>query len=70
MTQRSAAGQIWPHLPSDEPPKQQQRASSLSAAMYPSLTPQAKAQNELREQRRQNLLQGLREARMKITGGR
>jgi hypothetical protein len=61
----NAAGQIWPHLKSDGPPKQQ-RAQSLSAAMYPSLTPQAKARDDWRERDRQSLLKGLRELNARI----
>lgn len=56
----NAAGRIWPHLQTgDEPPKQQQRASSpLAAALYPSLVPQPKPPpNPARE----SLLRGLRE---------
>ena len=38
----NAAGQIWPHLKTDEPPRQQQRAQSLAGAMWPTLGPQPK----------------------------
>jgi hypothetical protein len=70
MMQRSAAGQIWPHLPSDQPPKQQQRAQSLSATMYPSLTPQAKKQDEAHVRGRERLLRGLRELNAQLKGRR
>jgi hypothetical protein len=62
----SAAAALYPHLKSDDPPKQAQRAQSLSAAMYPALTQRAKAWAEWRERDRQSLLKGLRELNAKI----
>jgi hypothetical protein len=52
----NAAGQIWPNLQSDEPPKQQRAQSSLAGAMWPSLGPQPKPPpNPARESLRRHL---------------
>jgi hypothetical protein len=60
----SAAASIYPHLKSDEPPKQAQRAQqSLSAAMWPSLGPQPKPPTN---PHRESLLRHLREANAAI----
>lgn len=66
----SDAKTIWPHLPSDQPQPKRAQSSSLSAAMYPTLTPQAKELDKARARDRERLLRNLRETRMKITGGR
>ena len=62
MPAPSAAEALYGHLPRAEPPTQQQHAQSLSAAMYPTLTPkpQPKFSN------RQALLDGLRELNARI----
>jgi hypothetical protein len=69
MTQRSAASQIYPHLPSAERSERQQRERSLADALYPSLSKEAKQRQaeqalwaRINEQNRQVLLRGLREA--------
>jgi hypothetical protein len=64
----NSAGTIWPHLAADTPiTVEQRRASSpLAAAMYPSLTPQAKSRDDWRERDRQKLLEGLRQLNQKI----
>jgi hypothetical protein len=57
----SAAGQIWPHLPSSARSEiEQRRASSLGEAMWP--RPKPKPPNPYRE----SLLRNLRETRMTI----
>jgi hypothetical protein len=63
MAQRpppSAAAALYPHLKSGDQPKPQQRAQSLSAAMYPKLTPQQKAFDARQEADKQSLLKALR----------
>jgi hypothetical protein len=61
------AGSIWPHLPRGTPSEVEQRRkpNSVAAAMFPSLSQPAKAENqrwdEWRKRDRDNLLQGLRE---------
>jgi hypothetical protein len=67
---RSAAQSLYPHLASGERPERQPPAQSLGDAMWPSLSSAAKraeaAQSRWQrqyEQRRQNLLAALREAR-------
>jgi len=68
MAQReqTAAGQIWPHLKTGEPPEQQQRAQSLAAALYPPPTPQAKAREAARSSQRDALLRNLRDLNERI----
>jgi hypothetical protein len=55
----NAAGQIWPHLQSDEPPKQQRAQSSLAGAMYPRQTAEQRAWDEAREREKQKLRRDL-----------
>ena len=57
----SVGSQIWRHLPTNQRRIVPEQPRSLAAAMYPSLTPQAKAQDELLKQRRKNLLQFVRD---------
>jgi hypothetical protein len=58
---------IWSHLPSSaREPKARAQPNSLKDAMWPNLSERAKAQDLLREQRKQNLLQGLRELNSKL----
>jgi hypothetical protein len=58
----SVGSEIWRQLPTNERPVAPKQPGSLAAAMYPSLTPQAKAWDEWRERDRQIVLKGLREA--------
>jgi hypothetical protein len=61
--QRSAASQIYPHLPSAQRPEVEQRAQSLASAMWPSLAPKPKpAPNPYRE----SLLRNLRELSARV----
>jgi hypothetical protein len=62
----NTARTIWPHLRSDERSEQQQRPQTLSAAMYPGLSPEAKAWDEFRERDRAQLLQGLRDLNARL----
>lgn len=62
----SPANAIWPHLPSDQQQPKRAEGSSLSGAMWPSLTPEAKKRAEDRARDLRTTAQGLREARMKI----
>jgi hypothetical protein len=43
MTQPSAAGQIWPHLPHDDEQVTKQSKSSLAESLWPGLSASAKA---------------------------
>jgi len=47
MAPRSAAGQIWPHLPTGTPEPVKQRQNSLGDAMWPSLSREQKAKEAL-----------------------
>jgi hypothetical protein len=60
------ANSIWPHLPSSERQPKQAQASSLSAALYPSLTPQAKELDKARARDRERLLRDLRELNARL----
>jgi hypothetical protein len=62
----NSASQIWPHLQSGERREQQQREQSLSAALYPSLTPQAKARQAAHSADRASLLRHLRELNARV----
>jgi hypothetical protein len=63
----TAAEALYSHLPSShQQPKAQAQPNSLKDAMWPNLSERAKAHDLLREQRRQNLLQGLRELNSKL----
>ena len=42
MTQPSAAGQIWPHLPHDDEQVTKQSKSSLAESLWPGLSASAK----------------------------
>jgi len=64
MPQHNAASQIWPHLQSGERPEQHQRGPGLAASLWPSQTPEAKAQAQAYERNRQILLRNLRETRL------
>ena len=69
MAQRepTAAQALYGHLPSGERPERQQRGQTLAASMWPSQTPEAKAQEAARKRERDRLLRNLRElnARMR-----
>lgn len=67
----TAAEALYGHLPrKDYSAKQQPAQSSLANAMWPQLSDKAKAMDQLREQRRQNLLKGLRELNARLEGKR
>jgi hypothetical protein len=66
---RSAAGQIYPHLPSGERPEVQQRTPGLADALHPGLSRAGKAREAdqrlwatILKRNRDNLVRGLREA--------
>jgi hypothetical protein len=67
---KSAAGQIWPHLPHDDEPVVKQSRRTLAESLWPSLSREAKVKdadqtlwNAIQERQRQRLRQGLREWR-------
>jgi hypothetical protein len=68
MPQSSAAGQIYPHLPSATREPSTQREQSLASAMYPSQTPEARARDEWNKRQRDILLRNLREANGRAGG--
>ena len=70
MAQHNSARQIWPHLQSGERPERQQRVQTLAASMWPSQTPEAKAQARAHERNRQSLLRNLRELNARMREGR
>jgi hypothetical protein len=77
MAQRSAAGQIYPHLPSAAREPVQQRTPGLGDAMWPSLSREARAKeadqrlwDEICKRSRDNLLRGLKELRLARERGR
>jgi hypothetical protein len=49
MTERNAAGQIWPHLPHDDERVAKQSKRTLADSMWPSLSREAKQQEYWRE---------------------
>jgi hypothetical protein len=57
----SAAGQIWPHLPSAARPERAQTGPRLADAMYPRPHPKPPTNSD-----RESLLRGLRELNAKI----
>jgi hypothetical protein len=57
----TAAGQIWPHLPSAARPERAQTGPRLSEAMYPRPQPKPPTNSD-----RDSLLRGLRELNRKI----
>ena len=70
MAQRdqTVAGQIWPHLVSDEAePRGEQRRdrNPIAEAMYPNLVPKPKPQSS---PERERLIQAFRETTAKIRG--
>ena len=72
MAPRSAAGQIWPHLPTGTPEPVEQRTPTVADAMFPNLSREAKAQeanqqrwDEWRKRYRDNRLRDLRELNRK-----
>jgi hypothetical protein len=69
----TAASALYPHLPTGERAVTSQRKQSLSASMWPSQTPEAKAAEadqqlwtKLCKQNRDNLVRGLEELNRKI----
>jgi hypothetical protein len=67
----TAAEALYGHLPQQKPfEAKRAQPNSLAAALYPSLSKEAKAFDKARARDRERLLRNLREARMKITGGR
>ena len=65
MAERTAAGQIWPHLPVGTPELSKQRERSLGDAMWPSLSSEKRAEakriEDWRKQQHAGLLRGLAE---------
>jgi hypothetical protein len=57
----SAAGQIWPHLPSAERPERAQTGPRLSEVMYPRPQPKPPTNSD-----RESLLRHLRELNSQI----
>jgi hypothetical protein len=66
----TAAQALYSHLPSSAREPKARTQPSLGDAMWPNLSERAKARDALREQRRQNLLRGLRELNAKLEGKR
>jgi len=66
----SAAHALYPHLASGERPERQQRAQSLSASMYPTQTPEAKAAQAQHQRRKAQFIADLRELTEQIRRSR